>query len=304
MSQNYATPLAFKQALEQRLRNQTNDSASLSRTRQLLVFDRYLARASQVFGDAVVLKGGLVLEMRLGRARATKDIDLRLTGSPENVLANLQAAARLNLRDFLSYEVTADARHPVMTRDGMKYEGMRFQCECRLAGKIYGQRFGIDVGMGDPIFGAPSRMIQDDTLDFAGIPPATLLIYPVVTHIAEKLHAYTMPRDRPNSRVKDLPDIALLAGTGPLAAADIRAAVQQTFLFRNTHTAPLVLPKPPSSWAVPYSTMARHDDLRWPDLDELASVVSAFLDPILSSKEPQDQHWDPTSWSWNPKRIE
>ena len=128
MSQNYATPLAFKQALEQRLRSQTSDSASLSRTRQLLVFDRFLARASQVLGDAVILKGGLVLELRLERARATKDIDLRLTGSPENVLEKLQSAARVKLRDFLSYEVTADARHPVMTGDGMKYEGMRFQC--------------------------------------------------------------------------------------------------------------------------------------------------------------------------------
>tara|TARA_R110002096_G_C14626170_1_gene724472 strand:- start:1738 stop:2229 length:492 start_codon:yes stop_codon:yes gene_type:complete len=161
MSQNYATPLAFKQALERRLRNQTSDSASLSRTRQLLVFDRFLARASQVLGDAVILKGGLVLELRLERARATKDIDLRLTGSPENVLEKLQSAARVKLRDFLSYEVTADARHPVMTGDGMKYEGMRFQCVCRLAGKIYGQRFGIDVGMGDPIFGEPSRVIQN-----------------------------------------------------------------------------------------------------------------------------------------------
>ena len=101
------------------------------------------------------------MELRLERARATKDIDLRLTGSPENVLEKLQSAARVKLRDFLSYEVTADARHPVMTGDGMKYEGMRFQCVCRLAGKIYGQRFGIDVGMGDPIFGEPSRVIQN-----------------------------------------------------------------------------------------------------------------------------------------------
>ena len=35
-----------------------------------------------VLGDAVLLKGGLVLELRLERARTTKDIDLRVTGSP------------------------------------------------------------------------------------------------------------------------------------------------------------------------------------------------------------------------------
>ncbi len=88
---------------------------------------------------------------------------------------------------------------------------MQFQGECRLAGKIYGQRFGIDVGMGDPILDEPSRMMLDATLDFAGVPPSTLQRYPVVTHIAENLQAYTMPRHRPNSRVKDLPDMALPA---------------------------------------------------------------------------------------------
>jgi len=34
------------------------------------------------------------LELRLNRARTTKDIDLRLTGSPETVLADLQEAGR------------------------------------------------------------------------------------------------------------------------------------------------------------------------------------------------------------------
>ena len=63
-----------------------------------------------------------------------------------------------------------------------------------LCRRITARRIGIDVGMGDPSFGEPSRVLQDDTLDFAGIPAATLLTYPVVTHIAEKLHAYTMLR--------------------------------------------------------------------------------------------------------------
>ena len=297
MNQSYATPLAFKQALEQRLRNQAGSSAMLSRIRQLLVFDRYLARISQILGDTVVLKGGLVLELRLERARTTKDIDLRLTGSPDTVLESLQAAARLDLGDFLGFEVTADSKHPIMTGDGMKYEGMRFHGECRLAGKIYGQRFGIDVGMGDPILGSPSHVTLDDTLDFAGIPPATLLLYPVVTHIAEKLHAYTMPRDRPNSRVKDLPDIALLAGIGPLAAAEVRAALQQTFSFRDTHAIPNSVPKPPNSWETPYAAMARNDELVWQQLNELTRAVSAFLDPVLSP-ENEDLRWNPSSWAW------
>src|SRR6185312_8837168 len=61
----------------------------------------------QIFGDAVLLKGGLVLELRLERARATKDVDLRLVGSPDALLAGLQQAGQRDLGDF------CDSREPV-----------------------------------------------------------------------------------------------------------------------------------------------------------------------------------------------
>jgi len=73
-ARQYATPLAFKQALEQRLKSSSATGVDFARRRQLLVFDRFLARLAQVAGDAVTLKGGLVLELRLARARTTKDI--------------------------------------------------------------------------------------------------------------------------------------------------------------------------------------------------------------------------------------
>jgi len=88
--QSYASPLAFKQALEQRLKSASNSGVDFARRRQLLVF----ARIVRVFGDAAVLKGGLALELRLERARTTKDIDLCLTGSPATVLERLQEAGR------------------------------------------------------------------------------------------------------------------------------------------------------------------------------------------------------------------
>jgi hypothetical protein len=118
----YGSPEAFKQALEQRLRTATKSGAEFARKRQLLVFDRFLARIVVVLGDTATLKGGLVLELRLERARTTKDIDLRLTGSPDDVLAKLQEAARSDLDDFLTFEVGPDAEHPEIQNDGMLYE--------------------------------------------------------------------------------------------------------------------------------------------------------------------------------------
>jgi hypothetical protein len=51
-SRTYSSPEAFKQALEQRLRTATGSGAGLARKRQLLVFDRFLARVVAVLGDA------------------------------------------------------------------------------------------------------------------------------------------------------------------------------------------------------------------------------------------------------------
>src|SRR5207244_13067925 len=122
---------------------------------------------------------------------------------------------------------------------------IRLRATCTLAGKPYGHPFGVDIGFGDPILGAPDVVTADDTLGFAGIAPPTLRLYPIETHIAEKLHAYTLPRARPNSRVKDLPDLALLATAQSLDAVRLRAALELTFGFRKTHKLPTALPEPP-----------------------------------------------------------
>lgn len=164
----YTSPQAFKQALEQRLREASANGVDFARRRQLLVFDRFLARIVVVLGDAAILKGGLVLELRLERARTTKDIDLRLTGPPDNVLARLQEAGQLDLGDFMAFEVSRDAEQPKIQNDGMQYEGLRFRAQCRLAGKLYGQVFGVDAAFGDPILGEPEIATADDVLAFAG----------------------------------------------------------------------------------------------------------------------------------------
>jgi hypothetical protein len=292
----YSSPEAFKQALEQRLRTSVKTGAELTRKRQLLVFDRFLARVVAVLGDSATLKGGLVLELRIERARTTKDIDLRLTGSPDAILSKLQEAARRQLGDFMTFEVGPDEDHPEIRNDGMQYDGLRFRAECKLAGKLYGQPFGVDVAFGDPILGEPDIVMAEDTLAFAGIAPPRLRLYPIETHIAEKLHAYTMPRTRPNSRVKDLPDIALLATVQRIEAKRLHQALEQTFGFRKTHSLPATLPEPLPAWAMPYATMAREDQLAWATLDEVTQAAKAFLDPVLAGNI--DARWNPESWTW------
>lgn len=136
----------------------------------------------------------------------------------------------------------------------------------------------------------------EDTLAFAGISPPQLRIYPIETHVAEKLHAFTMPRPRPNSRVKDLPDIALLASIGALNAEELKTALEKTFEFRKTHPLPQVIPPPPSNWEGPYLAIARENQLDWSSLTILTSAVSAFLNPVLAGE--MHRVWSPETWSW------
>lgn len=164
----YATPAAFKDALEHRLR--AASPGSVDRARQLVVFSRFLARLVPVMGSSAILKGGLALELRLERARTTKDIDLALhatPGSRERVLERLQEAARLDLGDFLVFEVEPDPEHPEIENDALKYDGYRFRVSCRLAGRGYGRPFfEIDIVLGEPLLGEPDELVMEDWLGF------------------------------------------------------------------------------------------------------------------------------------------
>ncbi|GMU07351.1 nucleotidyl transferase AbiEii/AbiGii toxin family protein [Corallococcus caeni] len=298
-SRTYASPAAFKQALEDHLRKEAlKREHPLARQRELLVFSRFLARVEAKLGSAVTLKGGLVLELRVERARTTNDIDLRVQGDPGSMLIQLQDAARIDLGDFFVFDVRSNEEHSRIQNEGMRYEGLRFRVEGRLAQKVYSRPFDVDVAFGEPMLGTPDEVTAPDVLGFAGIAPPRLRLYPVETHLAEKLHAYTMPRWSPNSRVKDLPDIPLLASTGALDATRLRSAIHQTFTFRDTHPPPPLLPAPAPSWEAPYADMAQDNQLAWPTLDIVTDAAKRFLDPVLDASSITT--WDPETWRWHP----
>jgi hypothetical protein len=109
-----------------------------------------------------------------------------------------------------------------------------------------------------------------------------------------------LPRKRPNSRVKDLPDIALLASLKAVESERLRAALEQTFRFRKTHDVPAAVPAPLPTWEGPYEAMAREDELPWHTLADVTAAARAFLDPVLAHAAPAT--WDPENWRWRPTR--
>ncbi|MBK6528459.1 MAG: nucleotidyl transferase AbiEii/AbiGii toxin family protein [Deltaproteobacteria bacterium] len=292
----YTSPAGFKQALETRLRaDAVLTGRALGRQRQLVVFDRFLARIAAELGDRVIVKGGVVLELRLARARTTRDIDLRVIGDPTTLEAQLRAAAARDLGDHLVFEVRADPTHPTIEGEGIVYEGRRFRAAARLAGKPYGDPFGVDAGFADRLIDEPELLTGSTALAFAGVAASRHRVYPRESHIAEKLHAFTLPRSRENTRVKDLPDLALLAQTGPFDGPRLRAALEATFGFRGTHPLPVAVPTPPVAWAAPYARIAGSDMLPWVTIEEVTDAVREFLDPVLFGTT---QTWDAEEWRW------
>ena len=288
----YATPLAFRAAVETRLRRGTS-GASFQRRRQIFVFGRFIARLISHFGDRIIVKGGLALELRLKRARTTKDIDFAIFGETDQLLQRLQAVGQLDLQDFMSFEVAPDGE---IDGEGVIYGGHHFRIHCRLGGQTY-LHFPVDVVFGGAMLGAASTVEYRDDLSFVGIPPPQVKLLPVATHIAEKVHAYTLPRPTTNFRVRDLPDMALLATVGePLALSTIRDALSLTFKARNTHSIPASLPLPPPSWERDYVALAVENELIWTSITEVFAAVRGFVEPALA--EGYDATWNPNGWLW------
>ena len=294
----YRSPEAFRPALLHRLKQESKaQGVPLLKIQMRFLFERFLLRAQVVFPQ-VTVKGGAAMEFRLPRARMTRDLDLSIIRSASNqLLPRLQSAAQADFGDFISFVIEEDPDHAILEADGMKYQGRRLRAQAQLADKPLFGFFGLDLAVGEPA-NPPETMTVNPLLASAGFAPLELSLYALESHIAEKLHAYTLPRPYPNSRVKDLPDLALLATYGPIERQQLRLALETTFQHRSTHALPDHVMEAPPEWSIPYSKMALENSLPWPDIPSLTTSVKGFLDPILGSTESRPTLWDPQAWSW------
>jgi len=134
-------------------------------------------------------------------------------GGDENEVVRqmLQSAAAVALRDWFEFTLGP----PVMNLTAAPYGGARYPVEARMDERIFA-RFHLDAGIGDVVSPPLETIVW---LGFAGIPPSRVQVIAREQQFAEKLHAYTLPRNSANSRVKDLVDMALLIGSGGLGGA-------------------------------------------------------------------------------------
>ena len=289
----YSSGAAFRRALEGRLRNRSLETGiPLLRLRKMVAFDRFLARLVRDPAQAWVLKGGLVMQLRVGdRARTTKDIDLLAVALDQDLRSVLQGAGALDLGDWFEFEI-GDGSALIPAGFG----GTRFRVRALLDGRTF-ERFHVDIGVGDPLVVPVEHLEIPALLDFAGVPPTTVPCYPVVQQIAEKVHAYTgVHASGQSSRAKDLVDILLMAELGEIKARDLYLALQATFEARRDQRLPASIPDPPRAWERPYRNLASDVDLAFGTLDAACEALQRFLNPVLSGQVTGS--WDPGRWSW------
>jgi hypothetical protein len=130
---NYATPEAFRTALEHRLaKTAASEGRSIAHARKMVVFDRVLARLQATSPDRWILQGGVALEFRLRTgARPTLDLDLARRDDEQSALRDLFAAARHDLGDSFTFEIqriSAEVEDDIST--------IRFRAIASLAGSV------------------------------------------------------------------------------------------------------------------------------------------------------------------------
>lgn len=275
----------FRKSLEMRLLKQAQaEGIDVQRIRKQVAFARILARLFRQAHSPWILKGGHGMELRLKIARATKDIDLfvkthTLNADQQMILERLQEDCNIDLSDFFEFRIS----FPEISLEGPPYGGFRFPVECRIAGRTF-EEFHLDVGIGDICFEPFERLKGKDWLAFCGIPAPICLVISVEQQFAEKIHAYTLPREQGyNSRVKDLVDMALLIQFYKMDYKRVATALEQTFDRRYTHVLPHTLNSPPQEWNDTFEVLAKQCNLEG-NIEIVFSVVYNFYESVMKNK--------------------
>jgi hypothetical protein len=281
----YTSARAFRTALEERLKRASlAERIDPNRFRRQVSFDRLLARLFREESPPWVLKGGYALELRFKDARSTVDIDLTVqrvvaTAGDQNQIIRemLQSAAGAPLSDWFEFTVGPAS----MDLTAAPYGGARYAVEARMDERTFA-RFHVDAGVGDVVMRPLETIVCRDWLGFAGIESSRVLMIAREQQLAEKIHAYTLPRSAANSRVKDLVDLALLIGSGELDKRRILEALRLTFQRRGTHDLAILVP-PPADWLAPFQALAEECGLPT-DIVAVFARVQEFVEEVLAQR--------------------
>jgi hypothetical protein len=273
--------------------NAARDAGVVPRRIHLVVaIDRLLIRLLEAASGRWVVKGGYANQLRRPDvARFTEDLDLRIDAAIETAPEILASGFAVDLADDFSYEVAASPA-PL---EGPPGGGLRFGVVARLAG-IELVRFKVDVSAAGVVVGEYESYLSDPVLERLGFRRSRFPVYPINQHVAEKLHALTLPRDVESTRARDLVDLIWFIRHFTFRSEALAIACIATFERRATHPWPPVVDVPPESWTRPYAVWRTELDLPEPTPAAAASSVRRFLEPV--SFGVPGLSWDPPTQEW------
>jgi hypothetical protein len=287
MTTNLKSATEFHKQLKSHLRTHSIKSGeSIQRLRRKVAFDRLLARIFTQEPSSFFLKGGYGMELRIAQARATNDMDLtcfkRMSNAKEPmtelILQELQTLARVNLNDHFIYQIG----QPQSDIENAPYGGSRHSVLAIIDNRPFVE-FHLDVGV-DFLIDQVEKIPGKNWLEFCGIAAPIIPMISLEQQFAEKVHAYTFPRDQINTRAKDLIDMILLIKSNNRMPEVFQYALRKVFRARNKHQLPTVLPTPPASWQTPFAVMALECGIS-PNLQDGFLKVSEFYNMLHKISE-------------------
>lgn len=283
LSQKYKSARDFRTALETRLQAEAKSkNIDQQYYRKLFSFDRALARIFHQTNPNWYLKGGYTMELRFELARTTKDIDFAIketVGDAVQLQEKLKSFLDQNLDDYFEFTVFP----ATLEIENAPYGGFRFPVEARLDGRVF-DRFSIDLGIGDPLTSEPETITLPNRAGISEIKSPTVRMISVEQQIAEKIHAYTLPRDGvENSRTKDLIDLYVIFKHADLSKLNLPNALKVLFTRRATHDVPKSIPKPPETWSRLFVKLAEDAGLSI-SMDDAFEFVSKQFSSLINPK--------------------
>jgi hypothetical protein len=294
----YATPEALRAAVTDRAKDAAaaQPHYSVAERQRQFAYGRLLARVFTDEPERWVLKGGAALLARLPDARHSRDVDLWGGGADLDAAERaLERSASLDLGDHMSFRVGAWRRGDL---NGQPLA--RTMVICRIGRREFA-RFGVDLVVGGLPPLEPEQVIPPRPVDLPGLPEVPWRLYPIAAQVADKVAGiHKRHEERPSSRYRDLVDLAEIAVSQRVAAADLHLALHSE-LPRQRVPVPAELAVPdPDRWAAGYNQQVR----RLPVLEgigfaEALALAKSLVDPVLAGR--RQGTWLPAERRWSGK---
>lgn len=284
------------------IQNQARSTGqNVSELARLYTLEGMLARiaASEYAGD-FVLKGGVLLAAFALR-RPTKDIDLeatRINNDAQEVATRIRQIAEISCDDGIEFDLGSIRAETI--RDGDEYQGIRV----KLTGVIGRSEnvIGLDVSFGDPIWPEPQHVLVPRVLDKDESSPISILGYPIVMVVAEKV-VTMIQRGDANTRWRDFADVIAITNVHSIDETELRQASNVVASHRRATLETLIpaLDGMPAiaqtKWSVWRARQEHRDSI--PELFADALIqVAAFFDPVVDGLT-LGRKWDPQAAQWH-----